>query len=72
MRAIVDSPDLWVEFTIERGQIQYLNNREFAHSRTDFRDAAEPHRAPPAPRLDARGRSPHLPSVNHPRQGAST
>jgi hypothetical protein len=33
-----------VEFTIERGQIQYLNNREFAHSRTDFRDAAEPHR----------------------------
>jgi alpha-ketoglutarate-dependent taurine dioxygenase len=44
MRRVVDSPDLWVEFTIERGQIQYLNNREFAHSRTDFRDAAEPHR----------------------------
>ena len=42
MRAVVDSPDLWVEFTIDRGQIQYLNNREFAHSRTDFRDAAEP------------------------------
>jgi alpha-ketoglutarate-dependent taurine dioxygenase len=44
MRAIMDSPDLRVEFTIERGQIQYLNNREFAHSRTDFRDAPEPHR----------------------------
>ena len=44
MRAVVDSPDLWVEFTIDRGQIQYLNNREFAHSRTDFRDAAEPSR----------------------------
>ena len=44
MRAVVDSPELWVEFTIERGQIQYLNNREFAHSRTDFRDAAEPNR----------------------------
>ena len=44
MRRVVDSPDLWVEFTIERGQIQYLNNREFAHSRTDFRDAPEPHR----------------------------
>ena len=39
---VVDSPDLWVEFTIDRGQIQYLNNREFAHSRTDFRDAPEP------------------------------
>jgi alpha-ketoglutarate-dependent taurine dioxygenase len=44
MRRIVDSPDLRVEFRIERGQIQYLNNREFAHSRTDFRDSAEPNR----------------------------
>jgi alpha-ketoglutarate-dependent taurine dioxygenase len=44
MRAVVDSPELCVEFTIERGHIQYLNNREFAHSRTDFRDAPEPHR----------------------------
>jgi alpha-ketoglutarate-dependent taurine dioxygenase len=44
MGAVVDSPELWVEFTIERGQIQYLNNREFAHSRTDFRDAPEPSR----------------------------
>jgi alpha-ketoglutarate-dependent taurine dioxygenase len=43
MRGVVDSPELWVEFRIERGQIQYLNNREFAHSRTDFRDASEPH-----------------------------
>jgi alpha-ketoglutarate-dependent taurine dioxygenase len=44
MRAVVDAPELRVEFTIERGQIQYINNREFAHSRTDFRDASEPHR----------------------------
>lgn len=44
MRGVVDSPALWVEFTIERGQIQYLNNRAFAHSRTDFRDALEPER----------------------------
>jgi alpha-ketoglutarate-dependent taurine dioxygenase len=44
VRRVVDSPELHVEFTIERGQIQYLNNREFAHSRTDFRDAPEPHR----------------------------
>jgi alpha-ketoglutarate-dependent taurine dioxygenase len=43
MRAIVDSPELWVEFTIERGQVQYINNRQFAHSRTDFTDAPEPH-----------------------------
>jgi len=43
IRKIVDSPELWVEFTIERGQIQYINNRQFAHSRTDFEDAPEPH-----------------------------
>ena len=29
---------LWMEFTIERGQIQYLNNREFAHYRSEFKD----------------------------------
>jgi alpha-ketoglutarate-dependent taurine dioxygenase len=44
MCRVVDSPELRVEFAIERGQIQYLDNREFAHSRTDFRDAPEPHR----------------------------
>ncbi len=43
MRAVVDSPRLWVKFTIERGQVQYINNRQFAHSRTDFQDAPEPH-----------------------------
>ena len=44
VRAAVDAPELRVEFTVERGQIQYVNNLEFAHSRTDFRDAAEPDR----------------------------
>ena len=29
--------------TIERGQVQFINNRQFAHSRTDFTDAPEPH-----------------------------
>ena len=29
---------LWIEFTIERGQLQYLNNREFAHYRSEFKD----------------------------------
>jgi Taurine catabolism dioxygenase TauD, TfdA family len=43
MQGIVDLPELWVEFTIERGQVQYINNRQFAHSRTDFTDATEPH-----------------------------
>ena len=43
MQAVVDSPDLRVEFTIERGQVQYIDNRHFAHSRTDYRDAAVPH-----------------------------
>jgi alpha-ketoglutarate-dependent taurine dioxygenase len=42
MSAIMNSPAHWVEFTIERGQLQYLNNRLFAHSRTPFRDADEP------------------------------
>ena len=43
MRAIVDLSELWVEFTVERGQVQYINNRQFAHSRTNFKDALEPH-----------------------------
>jgi alpha-ketoglutarate-dependent taurine dioxygenase len=42
MSAIMNSPAHWVEFIIERGQLQYLNNRLFAHSRTPFRDADEP------------------------------
>lgn len=43
MRAIVDTPSMSVELVIERGQVQYLNNYQFAHSRTDFRDAPEAH-----------------------------
>jgi TfdA family taurine catabolism dioxygenase TauD len=39
VQAIADAPALWVEFTIQRGQLQFLNNLQFAHSRTDFRDA---------------------------------
>lgn len=42
LQAIADSPELSVEFTIERGQLQYLNNRQFAHSRTTFRDTDDP------------------------------
>jgi alpha-ketoglutarate-dependent taurine dioxygenase len=38
LREIVDDPANWVEFRIEKGQLQYLNNRQFAHSRTAFTD----------------------------------
>ncbi len=45
LRVLVDDPAHWVEFRIEKGQLQYLNNRQFAHSRTAFRDAAGPGQA---------------------------
>ena len=38
LREIVDAPEHWVEFRIEKGQLQYLNNRRFAHARTGFAD----------------------------------
>jgi alpha-ketoglutarate-dependent taurine dioxygenase len=38
LRAIVEAPESWTEFRIEKGQFQYLSNRQFAHSRTGFRD----------------------------------
>jgi len=42
LREIVDDPASWVEFRIEKGQLQYLHNRQFAHSRTAFKDAGSP------------------------------
>jgi alpha-ketoglutarate-dependent taurine dioxygenase len=42
LSAVLEDPDLPVEFTIERGQVQFIDNRQFAHSRTDFRDASDP------------------------------
>jgi Taurine catabolism dioxygenase TauD, TfdA family len=35
---VMADEDLWVEFTIQRGQMQYLNNYEFAHFRSEFQD----------------------------------
>jgi len=35
---ITSSPDLWVEAPLTRGQVQYLNNRELGHYRSDFVD----------------------------------
>ena len=46
LRAIVDDPAKWIEFRIEKGQLQYLNNRQFAHSRTAFTDAGTPGQGP--------------------------
>jgi alpha-ketoglutarate-dependent taurine dioxygenase len=38
MRAIVEAPESWLEFRLEAGQFQYVNNRQIAHSRTAFHD----------------------------------
>jgi len=38
LREIVEAPASWLEFRLESGQFQYLNNRQVAHSRTAFRD----------------------------------
>jgi alpha-ketoglutarate-dependent taurine dioxygenase len=35
---VLDDPELAIEFTIARGQIQLLNNREFGHYRSGFED----------------------------------
>ena len=36
------SPDLWLEFFFERGQLQFVNNFATVHSRTAFEDHEEP------------------------------
>jgi hypothetical protein len=38
MRSIIEAPENWVEFRMEMGQLQYINNRRFAHARTGFTD----------------------------------
>ena len=46
MRAIVEEAENWVEFRVAQGQLQYINNRQFAHARTAFLDdpSAQVHR----------------------------
>lgn len=39
---ICKSADLWYEAPLERGHIQYLNNHEIAHYRSEFEDFEEP------------------------------
>jgi hypothetical protein len=41
MRGIVEEAENWVEFRVDKGQLQYINNRQFAHARTAFVDAPE-------------------------------
>ncbi len=38
MKAIVDAPENWLEFRLEQGQIEYVNNHLLAHARTAFED----------------------------------
>jgi len=39
---IADDPELWFELPIERGQLQYLNNKSIAHYRSEFVDHDDP------------------------------
>lgn len=39
---VCSSEDIWYEAPIERGQIQYLNNHEVGHYRSEFRDHDDP------------------------------
>jgi Taurine catabolism dioxygenase TauD, TfdA family len=52
---VMHDDDLWVEFTIERGQLQYINNLEFAHFRSNFQDHEDPARRRHLVRLWYRG-----------------
>ncbi len=38
LEEVMAADDLWVEFRIERGQVQLLNNLEFVHYRSAFED----------------------------------
>ena len=42
LERVVGEEDLWFELPIERGQLQYLENRRVAHYRSAFTDAGDP------------------------------
>ncbi len=42
LEEIMEDSSIWAEFTIQRGQMQYLNNRECAHFRSEFKDSDDP------------------------------
>ena len=39
---VCSSEDIWFEAPLERGQLQYLNNHEVGHYRSEFRDHEDP------------------------------
>ena len=43
---VSQSPDLWIEAPLSRGEVQYLNNHELGHYRSNFVD----HDGPPKKR----------------------
>jgi alpha-ketoglutarate-dependent taurine dioxygenase len=42
--ALLNAPGCWIEHTLQRGQLQILNNRALAHYRSRFVDADDPAR----------------------------
>ena len=42
--AVCEDRDLWFEAPLQRGQIQYLNNHEIGHYRSEFEDHEDPAR----------------------------
>jgi len=42
LESILDRPNVWIEFSMQRGQLQYLNNHWCAHFRSAFTDGNEP------------------------------
>ena len=44
LETVADHPELWFELPIERGQLQFLNNRDVAHYRSEFSDHQDPAR----------------------------
>jgi alpha-ketoglutarate-dependent taurine dioxygenase len=42
--ALLNAPGCWIEHTLQRGQVQILNNRALAHYRSRFVDADDPAR----------------------------
>ena len=39
---VTSSAELWIEAPLERGQVQYLNNHELGHYRSEFEDSDDP------------------------------
>jgi len=42
VEVLANAPELWVEVPLERGQVQFLNNHELGHYRSQFTDSSDP------------------------------